>query len=409
MRINEARRELKQLREQEIQDLERHEKAGTCFDQADRENDEKRSTQILALAEEVQNLEQIQKRAQKAREENDRDERGEKSGRREVPEADKRDPFSAGEGRELLRGWLARDITFDEFQRRGQSVGIFTEGGALVTPVVMRQAIATKIDDEVVIRGLANVETVVGAESLGIPTMEDDISDPDWTSELAAPSETQVAFGGRELTPRRLVKLVKISREMIRRRPDIQAFVTQRIARKYAKALENNYINGNGIKRPLGVLENASGVGISTARDTATGAAITADKMYDFEASLKAGYRRNANFMTHRLHWNDFRKLKDTTGRYLLDINTIPNSLATSLFLGRPLYLSEFFPSTKATGDYAMVYGDWSYYSIVDADGLTIEVMKELFRLNNQIGLISEMYSDGMPIIEEAFSRLRFS
>jgi len=408
MEISEKRRELKQLLEEERADIRRAETEKRGFDVTERERDEKRGARMAELTTEIQAYEDVQRRAEKIRTDEAASGGDKREERKPVADAEA-NPFKTEEGRKLLRGYLARDITFEEMQRRGQSVGIYTEGGALVAPVQMRQTVLEKIDDEVFIRGLASIETVTGAESLGIPTIEDDLSDPEWTSELAPPTEDQIGFGGRELTPRRLIKLVKVSRELMRRRPDVEGMVTRRIARKYAQALENNYLNGNGIKKPLGVLNNGTN-GISTARDTSTGSSITSDKMYDFEASLKTGYRRNATFMTHRLHWNDFRKLKSAAdGRYLLDINTMPNTLATSTFLGRPLYLSEFFPSTKVAGDYAMLYCDWSYYQIADADSLTIEAMRELFRLNNQVGIIAELYSDGMPTIEEAFSRLKFS
>jgi HK97 family phage major capsid protein len=51
--------------------------------------------------------------------------------------------------------------------------------------------------------------------------------------------------------------------------------------------------------------------------------------------------------------------------------------------------------------------GDFSQYWIVDALTMTIQVLLELYAATNQNGYISRFESDGMPVLEEAFARVK--
>ena len=57
--------------------------------------------------------------------------------------------------------------------------------------------------------------TVTGAQSLGVLDHETDPADADWTSELLTGSEdTTMSFGKRELHPKPLAKLEKVSNKL---------------------------------------------------------------------------------------------------------------------------------------------------------------------------------------------------
>ena len=50
--------------------------------------------------------------------------------------------------------------------------------------------------------------------------------------------------------------------------------------------------------------------------------------------------------------------------------------------------------------------GDFSNYWIVDGMEMEMSVLTELYALSNQIGYISRLSTDGMPVLEEAFARV---
>jgi HK97 family phage major capsid protein len=71
--------------------------------------------------------------------------------------------------------------------------------------------------------------------------------------------------------------------------------------------------------------------------------------------------------------------------------------------------MSEYMSNTFTTGLYVGILGDFSNYWIADAQSLEFQVLSELYAETNQVGLIGRMDSDGMPVLEEAFVRVKLA
>lgn len=290
-------------------------------------------------------------------------------------------------------------------------------GGALVAPIQFISDVLKKLNDLVFIRSLATVRTVVGAQSLGQPTLDADPADADWTSELATGSEdTTMAVGRREWHPHPLAKLIKISNKLLRLTAGgAQDLVMERLAYKFAIPQEKAFLLGTGASQPLGVF-TASALGISTAQDfTCAGAtALTADDLIGAKYNIKGPYQDKACWLFHRLAVRNVRKLKDTNGQYLwapagMDGQASLTAGRPDTILGRPFYMSEYVPSTFTTGLYVGIFGAFEYYYIADALDFTVQRLIELYAATNQVGYIGRMETDGMPVFEEAFTRLKLA
>ena len=159
---------------------------------------------------------------------------------------------------------------------RAMSADTDGEGGYMV-PEEFRATVIKGINDLVHIRQLATVIPVAGASDLGIPTMTADIEDADWTTEVATVNEdTALTFGKRTLKPTILSKLIKVSQKLLRNPAiDAEAFMAERMAYKFAVAMEKGYMTGGGTNAPLGLF-TASNDGIATSRDVSTGNTSTA-------------------------------------------------------------------------------------------------------------------------------------
>ena len=79
------------------------------------------------------------------------------------------------------------------------------------------------------------------------------------------------------------------------------------------------------------------------------------------------------------------------------------------MLLGRPMVMSEYAPNTFTTGLYVGMFADFSHYWIADSLALQIRRLNELFALTNQIGIIGRLESDGMPVLAEAFARVKLA
>jgi len=284
-------------------------------------------------------------------------------------------------------------------------------GGYLTAPEKWMALLIKAVDNYVHVRQRATVHPVEGADSLGVPTLDTNVSDPTWTSELSIGSEdTGVEFGKRALHPHPLAKYIKVSKTLLRRsRLGIDALIRDRLAYKFAVAMENGFLNGTGAGQPLGLF-TASAQGISTGRDVTMSAVVAdvvnGDDLIDSQYTLKQQYWTNSAWIMHRDLAKTIRKLKTTT-----DYIWVPRfGESPATILGFPYLLSEYAPNTFTANQYIAVLGDLSFYWIADAmNTMEVQVLVELYAATNQNAYIGRMESDGMPVLEEAFVRLKMA
>lgn len=309
--------------------------------------------------------------------------------------------------------WLRRGLmtgVLANVDVRALQADVDTLGGYLLTPMQVVDALIKAIDDIVYIRQWATVFAVPNAESLGVPTLDADPADADWTTELATGSEdSTMAFGRRVLTPHPLAKRIKISNKLLMKIPSAETLVKDRLAYKFGITMERAFMVGSGAAQPLGVF-TASALGISTGRDVSTDnttTAVTIDGLINAKYFLKPQYIPRAKWLGHRDLWKMVAKLKDGEGQYLWQPSVQAGQ--PDRMLGVPAFSSEYAPSTFTTGQYVGIIGDFSQYWIADSMAMTTQRLVELYAETNQVGIIGRLESDGMPVLEEAFVRVKLA
>jgi HK97 family phage major capsid protein len=280
-------------------------------------------------------------------------------------------------------------------------------GGYLLAPMQMVAGLIKFVDDMLFIRRLATIFTITDSDSLGAAALDADPADAAWTSELGTGDEdSTMAFGKRELKPNPCAKRIKVSNKLLAKAGNAEGLVTQRLGYKFGVTQEKVFLTGSGASQPLGLF-TASASGISTGRDVSTGATdgYTADGLIDAKYSLKGPYHANAQWLLPRTGVQKIAKLKDGNGQYLwqpsIQIGQ-PDRL-----LNFPINMSEHCPATFTTGLYVGMLADFSHYWIVDGLSFQIQRLIELYAATNQVGFIGRLEVDGMPVLEEAFARLK--
>ncbi len=287
------------------------------------------------------------------------------------------------------------------------------EGGYLLAPQTVATLLLAGVDNETFMRqpGFATIERITEAAGLGVVSLDTDFAAADWTQELTQTTvDEALRLGKRELKTSPLTKETKLSRTLVRRTAGgAETLVMSRLAYQFGVTMENAYLNGSGAGQPLGCF-TASAQGISTARDVSTdntATAITADGLIEAKHTLKGQYWPRARWIFHRDAVKKIRKLKDGDGQYLWAAGLsggIPDRI-----LETPYVMSEYAPNTFTTGLYVGIIGDFSFYWIVDALQLEIQVLNELYARTNQFGYIGRLETDGMPVLEEAFVRVKLA
>jgi HK97 family phage major capsid protein len=266
------------------------------------------------------------------------------------------------------------------------------------------------LDNTVAIRGLARRFTLTTAGSLGVPTLEKDVDDAEWTPELKTGSTTELEFGKRELKTHQLTKRALISNQLIRRTGGtVESLVRERLQYKFGVAEEKAFMTGDGQEKPLGIFV-ASANGISTGRDVNTGSAtgFTGDGLIDARYKLKEGYVKDPStrWMFHRDAIKAIRKIKNAVdGQYIWQPGITGG--APDRILEIAYETSDYCPNTFTNGLYGGILGCFKFYWIVDALDMQIQRLVELYAETNQVGFIGRQETDGMPVLEEAFVRLK--
>lgn len=316
---------------------------------------------------------------------------------------------------------------YHAMEKRAVQADVDYTGGFLVMPQQFVQTLIKACDNLLWIRKLATKFQVQSAQSLGAPTLDTDPDDSDWTSELATGNEdSSFAFGKRELIPYPLAKRLKVSNKLLRMAAvsstftvfnseeagkgtgPIENFLISRLAYKNAVPQEKAFMTGDGVNKPLGLFVNSTR-GISSSRDVATGSAtnFTADGLIASKYNQKQQYHKTSKWLFSRTAIKLIRQLKDSESRYIWMpgiTDTQPDKL-----LDAEVMMSEYCPSTFTDQSYVGMYGDFSFYWIVDSLEYMIQKLVELYAEANQTGFISRCEVDGMPVLEEAFTRLKCS
>ena len=288
--------------------------------------------------------------------------------------------------------------------------------GGYLAPTTMVNELIQAVDDMVFMRQISRVIPMAGYASLGVPTLDTKPSDAAWTEEVLTTditADTATAFGKRNFEPHLLTKVFDVSEKMLRTSViDVMSFLAERAAYTIAVPEENGFLSGTGAApQPLGIF-TASAAGVPTSSDVTASAttSFSADDLINMFYQLKGQYTGSPNcaWIMSRAAVKMARKLKDGNGQYLLSMPGLQTGPVPTI-LEKPVYQSEFAPSTFTTGLYVAVLGDFRFYWIADSLDIQIRMLDQTKALQNKVQVKVQKETDGMPVLGEAFARLKLA
>ena len=279
------------------------------------------------------------------------------------------------------------------------SVGEDSEGGFTV-PDEFERKLVEALEGNNIFRGMATViRTSSGTRKIPIA---EDTGEASWIDEGEEIPESDTTFGQTMLSAYKLGTMIKISNELLNDSAfDLASYIARRFGVRMGNAEERAFITGDGVGKPLGLLDDAGAkVGVTTAKTTA----ISFDEVFQLYYALKAPYRKKAEFLCNEALVLQLMTIKDNNGNYIwkpgLDIGK-PDTL-----LNRPLKTSAFMPEVTA-GNKVMAFGDYSYYWIADRQNRTFRRLNELYARTDQVGFLTTQRVDGKLILPEAVQVLQ--
>jgi HK97 family phage major capsid protein len=177
---------------------------------------------------------------------------------------------------------------------------------------------------------------------------------------------------------------------------NIEGWISERVTDRFARVEAAAFLNANGVGKPLGLLDTSNGI---TLVASGSAAALTADGLIDLAYDLPEMYASRATFLLKRSSIRAIRKFKETsTDNYLWQPGLGGGVPAT--ILGHP-YREAFDMPAADTNTLAVIFGDFSYYQIVDRQG--IRVLRDPYSSKPYIEFYTTKRVGGQCILPDAF------
>lgn len=192
--------------------------------------------------------------------------------------------------------------------------------------------------------------------------------------------------------------LSKVSRSLINNAAfDIVGFVVDEMAYAIKRFIEKELL--------LGTVDKVDGLStLSNAITTGAADKITADEIIDLHDSIKDEYQNGAIWIMSPATRTYLRKLKSSTGYYLLN-DDISTPFGTSI-LGKPVYVSDNMPDYTEDGEVAIYYGDMSGLATKFSEEINIEVLREKFATQHAVGIVGWFEFDSKVENEQKIAKL---
>lgn len=266
-----------------------------------------------------------------------------------------------------------RGLTIEE-----KGMTTVSDGGFLAAPLVAAQ-VQDALGAKVSLRAVANVVTVESASYEVLVDMGDIASG--WATESAV-TETGTPTVERVVIPvHELSAMPKASQRLLDDAAfDVEAWLSGRIAEKFARAEASAFVNGDGIDKPKGLLSyptapnhaaTATQIGlINSGVEGDFDGDNPGSALIDLVYALGAEYRANASFLMNSKTAAAVRKMRDADGRFLWTDSLAAGQPAQ--LLGYPVVISEDMPDIDI-GAKAIAFGDFrSAYTIVERPDLRV-------------------------------------
>ncbi len=167
---------------------------------------------------------------------------------------------------------------------------------------------------------------------------------------------------------------------------NLESYLKNEFAQRFGRAEEDAFINGDGVEMPTGILQSAE-VAVSIT-------AITYDDVLKLYFSLDKHHRKHAVWVMNDETALVLKSLRDANG------NPLWNS-SDSTIMDRPVEFSPHMPNI-GIGNKPLVFGDLSYYWIIERQPLMVKVLREKYAIDDQIGFAAYERLDGVLIKPEA-------
>lgn len=277
-------------------------------------------------------------------------------------------------------------------ETRALGVASDTAGGYFAPDDFRRQVESAMLPFQGVRQAGATVIPTTGGTDLTIPTDNDTTNTGAILAENTQATELDLTIGARVLKAYTYTsRVVRVSFQLLNDSAfPIESWLAEKLGTRIGRITNTHFTTGQGPDVPSGIVPDSN----SAVTAAATGA-VTADELINLAFSVNSAYRERGRFMMATNTWRDLLKLKDGNGQYLWQPGL--SAGAPDRLLGYPFTWNDDMPSL-ATGNRAVLFGDFSKYYIRDVQGVQLLRLTERWADFLQVGFIAFSRHDGLLI-----------
>ena len=211
----------------------------------------------------------------------------------------------------------------------------------------------------------------------------------DYIADMTALTAQNGNFTSRKLQNFIAGSLVTVSRSLMNRQDfDLVTFIVNMMAQSMSAFIEKELLVGVGTTAATGLFVDGNVTSLESATTT-----YSADDMISTQMAIPEALQGNAAWIMNKSIFTALRKLKDTTGQYLLNPD-VRTGFGWTL-LGKPLFISQNAPVDK------IAYGDYSALYVKLAQNVEIQILNEMYATSHATGIVGYVEFDSRVVEDQ--------
>lgn len=201
-----------------------------------------------------------------------------------------------------------------------------------------------------------------------------------WDDEAAAMTPSKPALGQIEVKASRLTALVPVTDEMLEDAPQLSRYLPQKVSDKYISKVNQAIIAGNGVGKPLGLLNSGGIVEVAIESGQDLTPAVVSENVTKMWSRMYAPLRFDSVWLINQ-DVEPFLPLMVTPGSVGFPTYLPPGGLSGNQYgtlMGRPVIAQEFCSALGTPGD-IMLVNLKSYLTVQKVGGVKSDVSIHLY------------------------------
>lgn len=273
------------------------------------------------------------------------------------------------------QAYYSEAATYGKYDGKTVTASTNTAGGFLIQPE-HDNTIRSRVIESSPMSSLATVRQIPGSEFVMARDTHDGAGTGGWGNETTVPTVTTTpTFAELRFSVYLNWEMPKISQEMLRWVPSIEAHVGQEVGKYMGRRAATAHITGSGAGQPRGIMSYTAGTTDTSDQieqvNTGDADEITdIQKFIELQNKLLEPYAANSTWLMNRASWGTVLQLNDAnTVNYLAPDLRSPTGM---ILLGRPTMFAADV-AVEATNALVVAFGDFrEAYLIVENVGTRV-------------------------------------